>query len=327
MQRATYLKYTYLKYLAILLTCSCLFGISIYFSTWVAKVAGCPLLNEAGSYLAYCSNASYGDYEHLAYALDLVPAAVRSLKNAEVVILGNSRTQVAFSTPQVDDFFRARSVSYHVLGFGYGEPAEFAAYLFKKYHLTPRVLIINADPFFTDGLTTPAAQAVAAGPQVWANALMKTAFGHVQGFVCRISSRICRHTANSVYRSFETGQWLWHGYISSASMVGEEISSAKAISLDDTALTKFQDVAARLLSSFNVPKHCILLTAVPTSEIDGDRIARALAADFGLPVVLPNLQGMRTSDGSHLTTTSAENWSAALLSDSASIIGQCLAHP
>jgi hypothetical protein len=116
------------------------------------------------------SNVRYGDYEHLAYALELVPAAMRSLKNAEVVIPGNSRTQAAFSTPQVDHFFRARSISYHVLGFGYGEPAEFAAYLFKKYHLAPRVLIINADPFFTDGLTTPAEQAVAAGPQVWVEA-------------------------------------------------------------------------------------------------------------------------------------------------------------
>jgi hypothetical protein len=129
--------------------------------------------------------------------------------------------------------------------------------------------------------------------------------------VCRISSRICLRTANSVYRSFETGQWLWHGYISPASAPGEEISSSKAIPLDDTTLTKFHDVATRLLPSFNVRKPCIILTAVPTSQIDGDRIARALAADFGLPVMLPNIEGMRTSDGSHLTTTSAENWSAA----------------
>ena len=318
---------THLKYLATLLTCSCIFGVTIYFSTWAAKVAGCPLLDEAGSYLAYCSDSRYGDYEHLAYALELVPAAVRSLKNAEVIILGNSRTQVAFSTPQVDNFFRARSISYHVLGFGYGETGEFAAYLFRKYHLTPRVLIINADPFFTEGLSTPAQQAIAAGPQVWVDGLMKTAFEHVHGFVCRVSSRACLHTAGSIYRSFETGQWLWHGhntYNTSLSIVGEEISSRKATPLDDTALKKFHDVATRLLPSFNIRKRCIILTAVPTPRIDGDRIAGALGADFRLPVVLPNIQGMRSSDGNHLTPTSAENWSAAFLSDSALTIGQCL---
>jgi hypothetical protein len=317
---------THLKYLATLLTCSCIFGVSIYFSTWAVKVAGCPLLNEAGSYLAYCSDAQYGDYEHLAYALELVPAAARSLKNAEVVILGNSRTQVAFSTPQVDNFFRARSISYHVLGFGYGETGEFAAYLFRKYHLTPRVLIINADPFFTEGLTTPAQQAVAAGPQIWVDGLMKTAFEHVHGLVCRISSRSCRHTAGSVYRSFETGQWLWHGYNTAVSVAGEEISSKKKTPLDDIQMKKFHDVATQLLPSFNARKQCAILTAVPTPEIDGEKIAAALGTDLGLRVVLPNIQGMRSSDGSHLTTTSAEKWSAAFLSDSASTIGQCLAH-
>ncbi len=315
----------HLKYLAILLACSCVFGTAIYFSTWVTEVAACPLVDEAGTYMAYCSDDRYGDYEHLAYGLELVPSAVRALKNAEVVILGSSRTQIAFSTPQVDRFFRDRSISYHALGFGYNETGEFAAYLFRKYHLTPRVLVINTDTFFTEGLSIPAKMAIAAGPQVRVDGLMKTAFEHVHSLVCRISSRACRHTnVFSIYRSPETGQW--HGY-ATAPVLGEEISSTKKESLDDADLKTSQDVAARLLPSFNVRKECIILTAVPTPAIDGERIARVLGADFGLPVVLPNIQGMRSSDGSHLTRISAESWSAAFLLDSALSIERCLAHP
>jgi hypothetical protein len=308
-----------------LLACSCIFGTAIYFSTWLAKVAACPLADDAGTYLAYCSDRRYGDFEHMAYGLELVPSAVRSLKNAEVVILGNSRTQVAFSTPQVDQFFRDRSISYHVLGFGYNETGEFAAYLFRKYRLTPRVLIINADTFFTEGLSNQAKRAIAAGPQVWVDGLMKMAFERLHNRICRISSRTCRHTdAFSIYRSSETGQW--HGY-GTAPVLGEEILSMKSGSLDDADLKTSHDVTARLLPSFNVRKECIILTGVPNPIIDGEKIARVLGQDFGLSVVLPDIKGMRSYDGSHLTRTSAESWSAAFLSDSAVTIERCLARP
>lgn len=311
-------------YLFVTASCACIFGASIYFCTWIFEVAGCPLVEDAGSYLAYCSDPRYGDYEHLAYALNLVPAAVNSAKQAKVIVLGNSRTQVAFSTPQVDHFFRSQSITYQILGFGYGETVEFAEHLFREYNFKPRILIINVDPFFERGLTKPAVQAIAAGAQVWLDGSMKTAFEHIHGSICHLSNDLCRRTSGSVYRSAETGQWLWHNYNTSRDIPGEAITSAKARPITDADIEEFSKIAARTLPSFNVPSSCIILTSVPTPQIDGETIAMRLGSELGLPVVIPNIKEMRSSDGSHLATVSAERWSDAFLVHSAPIMKQCI---
>src|SRR5215470_9376009 len=49
-------------------------------------------------YIAYCNGAGYADYEHGAFWFDLEPSARDFAKIADVLFLGNSRMQVAFST-------------------------------------------------------------------------------------------------------------------------------------------------------------------------------------------------------------------------------------
>src|SRR5690349_10368332 len=52
----------------------------------------------ARHYLAYCEGSRYGDYDHGAFLFDLEPAALEHAAAAEVLFLGNSRMQVAFSS-------------------------------------------------------------------------------------------------------------------------------------------------------------------------------------------------------------------------------------
>src|SRR5579862_3350807 len=53
---------------------------------------------SADRYLAYCNGANYADYEHGAFQFNLEPAVQEAVRNADVLFLGNSRVQVAFST-------------------------------------------------------------------------------------------------------------------------------------------------------------------------------------------------------------------------------------
>lgn len=315
------------KPIAVLLVSACIFAAPIYLGGWAAKVSGCPLLQVPGSYMAYCSEPRYGDFEHLAYGLGLVPEAVESLKRADVVMLGNSRTQVAFSTKQVDDYFRSRSIRYHVLGFGYGEYGEFPAYIFRKYQLSPRVVIINTDPFFTDEISTAGKAALSASALVWADALMKRTFESIHSYAC---SALCWwHEAwskpGSIYRSFETGQWLWSGYGTYDTRHfrdGDEIKPSKPI--EDAEMQKYYDAALKILPSFNVPKECIILTGIPTPPINSDEIAASLAKRLGVARVQPAVAGMRSGDVSHLTMASAERWAPAFLADADATIKRCL---
>ena len=70
------------------------------------------------------------------------------MKKADVLFLGNSRALFAFSSDAIANFFGKGKLRYYVLAFGTGETSQFAGALIRRYDLHPKVLVINADPFF-----------------------------------------------------------------------------------------------------------------------------------------------------------------------------------
>src|SRR6516162_3507706 len=103
---------------------------------------------SADRYLAYCHGTSYADYEHGAFQFDLEPTARGFARNADVLFLGNSRLQVAFSTTATTDWFSATSARYYLLGFGGGENVVFAEDLLRRIRPKASVYVINVDDFF-----------------------------------------------------------------------------------------------------------------------------------------------------------------------------------
>ena len=86
----------------------------------------------AERYLAYCEAANYGDYEHGAFWFDLEPAAEMSASSADVIFLGDSRLQFAFSTAATAKWFSSASIKYYLLGFVGSENSAFARALLHK---------------------------------------------------------------------------------------------------------------------------------------------------------------------------------------------------
>src|SRR5262245_20021748 len=81
---------------------------------------------RADQYVAYCTGASYADYEHGAFEFGLEPTVRDHVRNADVPFLGNSRLQFAFSTTATADWFSAASARYYLMGFLYFENVVFA---------------------------------------------------------------------------------------------------------------------------------------------------------------------------------------------------------
>src|ERR1700686_3924654 len=52
---------------------------------------------KSDQYLAYCNASGYGEYEHGAFWFGLEPSSVNFATSAQIVFLGNSRLQYAFS--------------------------------------------------------------------------------------------------------------------------------------------------------------------------------------------------------------------------------------
>src|SRR5277367_6166143 len=64
-------------------------------------------LYSSDRYIASCNGTRYADYEHGAFAFDLEPKAENFARDADVLFLGNSRLQFAFSTSATTGWFSA----------------------------------------------------------------------------------------------------------------------------------------------------------------------------------------------------------------------------
>src|SRR5215467_6154657 len=99
-------------------------------------------------YLAYCQAAGYADYEHGAFWFGLESPTQDSMANADVLFLGTSRMQIAFSTPATGKWFASDPAKYFLLGFGYSGNVMFEGALMEKFGAHPKVYVINIDQFF-----------------------------------------------------------------------------------------------------------------------------------------------------------------------------------
>src|SRR5262249_26173035 len=135
--------------------------------------------------------------------------AIANMRAADVLILGSSLTQAGFSSDATHDYFKLRAVPYFLLGFGYGGASSFTRALIDKWHLAPKVLVINTTPFFNDYLSEPARDVLNPRvPYLW-RLLLKSLFQHVHRVTCAIFP--CTESQPAIFRSIEDGQWRWIG--------------------------------------------------------------------------------------------------------------------
>jgi hypothetical protein len=268
-------------------------------------------------YLAYCNGPNYADYEHGAFAFDLEPSAANFAKNADVMFLGNSRLQVAFSTVAATDWFSAASAHYYLMGFGYFENVTFAEELLRKIHPRPRIYIINMDGFFDRSETLPV-QAILHDPQSRNRYERKHFWQLLHEPICETFTALCG-SQYAIFRSRENGAYTEQHYKGKITPVSYD----QVISHD--VVNSSAATAIDFLSHLKVSRKCIVLTMVPTVGTKiGD--ANAIATMLGMKLVTPqDMKGLQTFDGSHLDRASAEAWSKAFFQAAGSKIRSCLA--
>lgn len=272
-------------------------------------------LHSPDQYVAYCNGSAYADYEHGAFALGLEPLALKYAHDADVLFLGNSHLQFAFSTTSTAHWFTTASVSYYLMGFTYYENMVFAKALLQKIHPVAKVYVINVDNFFRQWETPPAREVLTDHD---ARSLYeeKRLWQRVHAFICEPLSVLCGHQL-AFYRSRETGAYTRFGGGVHAVTVTYEPVIDRDVVRSDTAN------AIDFLSHLPVKRDCVILTNTPTA---GTKIAnvKAIAKALGMELVAPDLPGLRTFDGSHLDEASAARWSAAFFQAAGPRILSCL---
>ena len=277
---------------------------------------------RADRFLAYCESTGYGDYEHGALYYDLEPEAITTLRAADILIFGNSRTQVAFSTHAVDAFAAAHNWSIYRLGFGFVEESAFPERLIGRYHLRPRMIIVNADPFFT-GNRSNVAGSLLSGTDwlaIYVHLLIERMAQRMQRATCaaHLLTRLTCGDARTTYRSRIDGTWDIT-YARKAEKFPVVIDPDRDLDIAPHAIA----VAREFLAAAGLPPNCMVLTTVP-SNFATPLLVQKVAHALGSPLVEAPLDGLSTYDLGHLDAPSAERWSALFMKEAEPLIDACM---
>lgn len=271
---------------------------------------------SADRYIAYCNGANYADYEHGAFGFGLEPSVQNFVRNANVLFLGNSHLQVAFSTKSTSDWFSTAAVRYYLMGFTYYENVIFAEPLLRQIKPNARVYVINVDDFFKRWETPPAKE-VLDNPEGRDRYETKRLWQRVHELVCKGRPELCGDDL-VYYRSRETGAYTKRPGRQKITPVSYDQIVDQDVVNSDTA------VAIDFLSHLPVKRECVILTETPTVETKIGN-ANAIAKALGETLVTADIAGLQTYDGSHLDQSSAERWSRAFFQVAGPMIRECLA--
>jgi len=296
---------------------ACSFGGTFVYKVRFDGIFACPASGYgSNAYLSDCTARTYGDYDHGAFWFGLEPQAQRAVAEADVLLVGSSRVQFAFAGTATASWFSALGIRHYLLGFSNSETVAFFRPLFSKIRPRAKVYVINVDRFFDDRVSPPTEQ-ILQGRDVLVRYEEKRTWQSLHRGLCAALPVACGN-AFAVYRTRETGVWQ---------RMGGGRFEAKQVSDGEPSNVERWDQYARLgeafLAQLPVDRSCVILTIVPTVETKRAE-AMAIAAKVGHDLLAPQLEGLRTFDGSHLDEASAERWSAAFLREAGPRIRKCV---
>jgi hypothetical protein len=272
---------------------------------------------SAERFLAYCGGGNYADFEHGAYYFNLEPPALDNARNADVLVLGNSRLQVALSNDATADWFKQALAKYYLLAFSYNEDMVFTEELLRRMDARAAVYIINVDDFF-QRRETAAAKAILHDPDAKNRYEWKRYSQWLHKPICGAFPALCGQRF-VIFRSRENGAYY---RISHQEPVYPQNAVSYDPAVDDAVVKDSTALATEFLKRFTKGK-CVILTNAPYPQTKSGNV-EAIAAGVGLPLIAPKLDGLNTTDGYHLDRPSADRWARAFLEAAGPEIHSCL---
>jgi len=280
-------------------------------------IFACPASGYgSNAYLADCTARTYGDYDHGAFWFGLEPQAQRAAAEADVLLVGSSRLQLAMSGAAATAWFSESGIRYYLLGFSNSETVAFFAPLLSRIHPRASVYVINVDRFFDDRVSPPTEQ-ILQDRGILARYEEKRAWQSPHRYVCGVLPVACG-SAIAIYRTRETGVWRRMGNGRSEVRPASDGPPSNAERWE-----QYGKLAEGFLAQLPVDRRCVILTIVPTVETKRAE-AMAIAAKLGHDLLAPQIDDLRTFDGSHLDEASAERWSAVFLREAGPRIRKCI---
>jgi hypothetical protein len=297
--------------------------VAYFFQLRTNGIFACQSSGYSGdSFLGECSARQYGNYEHGAFWFGLEPAALEAAARAKVLFLGDSRLQIAMSTPETSNWFGRTATSFYLLGFGGGENMNFTVPLLDKLKPQATTFIINADNFFDTWYTIPY-RGLLNNPDSEDRYKYKRRWQEPHRYFCDRFPSACGNNF-ATFRSVSNGMYQMVGdYDADGHPIkGNTVSYDRNI--HRLLLEKSIPLAEQFLDRTGARRECVILTIIPYA---GTRIetARAFAAAVGMTFVAPDLDGLQMFDPTHLDPRSARAWAQKFYEAAGPTLERCIA--
>ncbi|MDH3977589.1 MAG: hypothetical protein OEU86_03665 [Gammaproteobacteria bacterium] len=267
-------------------------------------------------FLAYCNSVSYGDYDHGATWFNLENDVTQGAKNADVLFLGSSRMQFAFSAQATKNWFNDAQASYYLLGFSHSENMEFFTPLLERIKPKASIYIINVDRFFDDRISPPY-EDIRGTIDAMDQYNKKRMWQRPHKMLCEAFKGLCGESL-AFYRDRRDGSWMFSG---SADLRATGTSEA---ALNPETDLEYQIARARaFVRQLPVEPGCVLLTLAPYENTKINE-ARIIAKGLNKTLIYPKAETLKTFDASHLDPPSAEEWAAEFFNIASAQISKCL---
>ncbi len=279
------------------------------------------------AWLAYCNSKRYGVYDVEAVWHRIESEVASRIESARVLTLSDSHLQSALSLGGAGAWFAAHGYPAYFLGLPTAE-SGFGERLIDNFHPHPRVLILDASPYFTGDFGAfergifedPAASRAAVAALA--------AFQARHHDFCESFPWACGHTF-AYFRSRVDGHWIFPAPSNDIWIGANDVPNddrrfpvGKMRNELSPLYPKYLEAARRLVSKVNLPPRCIVITNVP-AEQDLPDLAEYVGQGLGATVIVPRVQGLATFDRAHLTPESSTRWSQAFLAELEPVLHEC----
>lgn len=258
-----------------------------------------------GHFLAH-DRGGHVDHHVLLHGLD--DDTLRNLHAADVLLMGNSRLMFALRGPALRDYFMTRGLRPFALGFGHEEQHLFPLAVMQRHGLRPKVVIANIDNFF-GGITSAWGTRVLRDSafDAWKVEFEATASHAVRRAIHQVIPHVPDLQDDErefvIYRSERDGAWFIANDFGRGSRL-EPFYRGR-----DTVRPHNLDLARSFKKSVEATGARLIFALVPGRDVSLTH-AQILADLVGVPLVAPDVPGLRTMDASHLTDESAARYAA-----------------
>lgn len=282
--------------------------------------------------MAQCDDVISPFYRNGALYLGADKKLEKSLREADVVITGNSRTIETFAPNQTDNqieqYFRNKRLrAYTVAQEGSG--FRYRMLLLEKLGIKPKIALINSDDVFVD-MMYDANREVIFNPDRFVLPFRATyAAIALQDFVCSSADAdsiwfgsvvrwaqnfYCHGNYKPIWRNVDFGT-LALTWTRAPNKNGGVIHQ-----VEPDAQLRYMDFywgnATTMLNSDTWKDTCIIFYMIPGIDGTGAGVMRELARRTGRPYVYPDIDASKnyfSYDGSHMDLDTSERWTAAFL--------------